>query len=186
MLTGASPLPTIGALRYHFSPMASPMPSPITGARRVLFVCLGNICRSPLAEVVFADLARREGVTLVVDSAGTAGHHAGELADRRARACALRHGLEVTHRSRPVVDADFGAFDLIVAMDQSNYQDLRRRAPASARAKIRMLRDWDPAGPGDVPDPYYGTDEDFDHVWHLCDRASPGLLAEVLVKEKRR
>jgi protein-tyrosine phosphatase len=155
----------------------------------ILFVCLGNICRSPLAEAVFADLVRREGVADRIggDSAGTAGYHAGEPADRRSRDCARRHGLEITHRARAVTEADFTNFDLLVAMDEANAADLRRRAPTpAARRKVRLMRDWDPAGPGEVPDPYYGTEEDFDHVWHLCDRAMPGLLAEVVAKEHRR
>jgi protein-tyrosine phosphatase len=150
---------------------------------KVLFVCLGNICRSPLAEAVFADLVRREGEghRIQVDSAGTAGYHAGEGADPRSRACARRHGLEITHRARAVVPGDFEAFDLLVAMDGDNAADLRRRAPtASSRRKVRLLREWDPAGPGDVPDPYYGGEADFEHVWHLCDRSSAGLLREIL------
>lgn len=153
----------------------------------ILFVCLGNICRSPLAEAVFADLIRREGVSdrITTDSAGTAGYHQGEAADPRSRTCARRHGLEITHRARPVVAEDYTRFDLLVAMDQANADDLRRRAPTSAaRKKVRLLREWDPAGPGEVPDPYYGSEADFDHVWHLCDRSAPGLLAQILAEEK--
>jgi protein-tyrosine phosphatase len=152
---------------------------------KILFVCLGNICRSPLAEAVFADFVRWEGLSgIVVDSAGTAGYHAGALADPRARACARRHGLEITHRARAVSPLDFEKFDLLVAMDESNANDLRRRAPHGARRKIRLLRDWDPSGPGEVPDPYYGTEADFEHVWHLCDRSSPALL-DVIQNQER-
>jgi len=152
----------------------------------ILFVCLGNICRSPLAEAVFSDLVAREGFAdrVHVDSAGTAGYHQGEAADPRSRACARRHGLEITHRARAFVAADWEAFDLIVAMDQANVAELRRRAPTpAARRKVRMFRDWDPSGPGEIPDPYYGTEADFETVWHLCDRSSPGLWAEVQTKE---
>jgi len=148
----------------------------------ILFVCLGNICRSPLAEAVFAGRVASEGLSdrIRADSAGTAGYHAGEAADRRSRACAARHGLSITHRARAVTSSDFRTFDLLVAMDQSNADDLRRRAPdAASRRKVRLLRDWDPAGTGDVPDPYYGDEGDFEQVWHLCDRSVPGLLAEV-------
>jgi len=152
---------------------------------KILFVCLGNICRSPLAEAVFADLARREAPDqgLVVDSAGTAGYHQGELPDHRSRACARRHGLTLDHRARAVAPSDFADFDLLIAMDEANASDLRRRAPdAAARRKVRLFRDWDPAGPGEIPDPYYGTDADFETVWDLCQRSAPGLLAEVLGK----
>lgn len=148
----------------------------------ILFVCLGNICRSPLAEAVFADLVLREGLasTIVVDSAGTADYHEGEAADPRSRACARRHGLEITHRARGLRDTDYHRFDLLVAMDESNAAELRRRAPnAEARKKVRLFRTWDPSGPGEIPDPYYGGDEDFEQVWHLCDRSAPRLLEEL-------
>lgn len=153
---------------------------------KILFVCLGNICRSPLAEALFADLVAQEGLSrsIVVDSAGIAGYHAGELADPRSRACGRRHGLDLVHRARPVVAADFENFDLLIGMDESNLADLRRQAPtAAARKRVRLFREWDPAGPGEVPDPYYGTDEDFEAVWHLCERSAPGLLREIRAKE---
>ena len=147
----------------------------------ILFVCLGNICRSPLAEAIFADLVRQEGLSgaIFFDSAGTVGYHQGEAADPRARACARRHGLEITHRARILVPSDYERFDLLVGMDEANANDLRMRAPtAAARRKVRLMRDWDPSGPGEVPDPYYGSEADFDQVWHLCDRSSARLLAE--------
>jgi len=152
---------------------------------KILFVCLGNICRSPIAEIVFADVILQQGLSgVVVDSAGTAGYHAGETADPRARSCARRHGLEITHRARAVLPVDFERFDLLVAMDESNANDLRRRAPSQRmRSKIRLMREWDPSGPGEVPDPYYGSDADFDHVWHLCERSAPGLLYEIQTQE---
>lgn len=154
---------------------------------KLLFVCLGNICRSPLAEVVFADLLRQEDLHyhVKVDSAGTAGYHQGEAADARSRTCARRHGLEITHRARAVTTQDYYDFDLLIAMDESNAHDLRRRAPdAATRRKVRLLREWDPSGPGEVPDPYYGTEADFEHVWHLCHRSSPGLLHEIRARVK--
>jgi protein-tyrosine phosphatase len=155
----------------------------------VLFVCLGNICRSPLAEAVFSDLVHQEGFggRIGIDSAGTTGYHRGELADPRSRACARRHGLEITHRARMVVPSDFDVFDLLVAMDGENAAELRRLAPTvAARRKVRLLREWDPAGTGDVPDPYYGDEGDFEHVWHLCNRSSAGLLREILTWEKHK
>jgi len=92
----------------------------------ILFVCLGNICRSPLAEVAFSSLVLAEGYSHAIhtDSAGTAGYHQGEAADPRSRACARRHGLEITHRARKVLESDFRRFDLLVAMDESNAHDL--------------------------------------------------------------
>ena len=153
---------------------------------KILFVCLGNICRSPLAEAVFFDLIRQEDLSgVTVDSAGTAGYHAGETADPRARACARRHDLQITHRARPVISDDFDRFDLLIAMDESNAAELRRRAPTLAgRRKVRLMREWDPSGVGNVPDPYYGTDADFDEVWHLCHRSARGLLAEIQRMER--
>jgi len=154
----------------------------------ILFVCLGNICRSPLAEAVFAQLVAQEGLSpsFHIDSAGTASYHQGELADPRSRACASRRGVTLTHRARGVVEEDFHRFDVLVAMDQSNATELRRRAPsAEARKKVHLLREWDPVGPGEVPDPYYGGDSDFETVWHLCERSCPGFLQALLKKERR-
>ena len=149
---------------------------------KVLFVCLGNICRSPLAEVVFADLVRAEGLSglITTDSAGTSDYHAGGSADPRAIQTAAHHGLELPHRSRHVQVGDFESFDRIIALDSQNSTDLRRLAPSERqRKKISLLRDWDPSGPGDVPDPYYGTLDDFEMVWHLCERSAPRLLADL-------
>jgi protein-tyrosine phosphatase len=152
---------------------------------KILFVCLGNICRSPLAEAVFANLVAEEGLSWVCDSAGTQDYHAGELADPRARACARRHGLVVGHRARGLAPSDFDHFDLLVAMDNANASDLRRRAPnPAARRKVRLMREWDPSGPGEVPDPYYGSDSDFETVWHLCERSARGLLEHMRRKEQ--
>ncbi|MEM9409373.1 MAG: low molecular weight protein-tyrosine-phosphatase, partial [Acidobacteriota bacterium] len=135
---------------------ATPPPEPLTPS--VLFVCLGNICRSPTGEAVFRAYAEAEGPTPVrVDSAGTSGYHAGEPADARMRQAGARRGYSLESRSRQTVADDFHSFDLIVAMDRNNLRDLRSQAPSDATAEVRLLSDFlEPGAPVDVPDPYYG------------------------------
>jgi len=150
---------------------------------RILFVCMGNICRSPTAEGVMRALLRDEGLdgTIDIDSAGTGGWHAGEPPDPRATAAAARRGIVLEGAARRVTPADFDRFDLLVAMDRENARHLRALAPdAQARAKVRLLREFDPAADGDldVPDPYYGGAGGFDHVLDLVEAACRGLLAE--------
>lgn len=134
---------------------------------RVLFVCLGNICRSPLAEAAFRAEAERVGLAAEADSAGTGGWHAGEPPDRRARAAALRGGVAIDHlRARQVTLEDFRRFDHVVAMDRANLADLRRMRPNDARAELSMLLDHVPGREGQgVADPYYGGDDQFDMTW---------------------
>ena len=154
---------------------------------KILFVCHGNICRSPIAEVVFRELVREEGLDgeVLIDSAGTSGYHDGELADQRALTAARQHRLGMPHRSRKVIAADLSEFDRIVAMDSENLRDLKQLASTDQqRRKIVLMRDYDPSGPGDVPDPYFGSQGDFDMVWHLCERSSPRLLADLRKNEK--
>jgi protein-tyrosine phosphatase len=147
---------------------------------RVLFVCLGNICRSPAAEAVFAALAAEAGAAseFAVDSAGTGAWHVGDQADARMRHAASRRGIAIESVARQVTSEDFHQFDLIVAMDASNLATLRRMAPAGHGAKIVLLRDFDPEAPGeDVPDPYYGGPDGFDAVLDIVTRAGRSLLA---------
>ena len=151
---------------------------------RVCFVCLGNICRSPTAEGVMQRLVERAGLggRVLVESAGTADHHTGELPDRRARAAAKARGVALESRARQFVAGDFDRLDYVLAMDAENERDLLRLAPdAAARAKVRLLRSFDPASPpgAPVPDPYYGGDHGFEQVLDLCQAACAGLLAEL-------
>jgi protein-tyrosine phosphatase len=151
-------------------------------AIRILFVCLGNICRSPAAEGVMQHLLVEAGLAdhVVLDSAGTGAWHVGQAADRRMRQAAARRGIELTSIARQVTPADFEQFDWIFAMDSSNVADLRGVAPVAHRAKIRLFRDLDPDGPGeDVPDPYYGEADGFDEVLDIVTRAGRALLAKL-------
>lgn len=146
----------------------------------ILFVCLGNICRSPTAEVVFRDVAQREApdLTIQVDSAGTAAYHVGQAPDPRTRAAALRRGYDLSPlRARVVQPPDFEQFDLILAMDRENLSDLQRRAPQSARRRVRLFLEFAPElGTSEVPDPYYGGSNGFEEVLDLVEAASRGLL----------
>jgi protein-tyrosine phosphatase len=150
------------------------------GRTSVLFVCLGNICRSPLAEGVFRHLARERGVESAyeIDSAGTGGWHAGEAPDRRAAAVARRRGVPLESVARQVSPDDLDRFDRIVAMDRDNLsklESLKRRH--GGRARLHLLRDFDPEpGDGEVPDPYYGGPDGFDHVYEMVLRASEAFL----------
>jgi len=156
---------------------------------RVLFVCMGNICRSPTAAGVFRALVEREGLggRVVVDSAGTHAYHAGEGADRRALRTAARRGIDLSeHVARGVRRSDFDCFDYILAMDRENFVDLVGRAPAEASSRIRLFMEFaqrrhEERAPmvTEVPDPYYGGPDGFDRVLDLIEAASLGLLAEI-------
>jgi protein-tyrosine phosphatase len=170
---------------------------PGTDPIRVLFVCLGNICRSPLAEGVFLHLAEQAGVAgrFEVDSAGTGDWHVGEAPDPRSAEVARKHGVELPSRARQVTRADFERFDYIVAMDRENLWDLERMARATpggrARAKIHLLRVDDPdRAPGDdrhdVPDPYYGGASGFEHVYQMVHRSAHALLRRLLTESEAR
>jgi protein-tyrosine phosphatase len=155
--------------------------------RKVLMVCMGNICRSPTAEGVLRRKLREAGLheLVVVDSAGTHSYHVGEPPDHRAVEHAKRRGYDLSAlRARQVSDADFERFDLILAMDRENLGELRAVAPgARARAKVRLLREFDPASAGgedlDVPDPYYGGARGFETVLDLVAAACGGLLDDL-------
>jgi protein-tyrosine phosphatase len=143
----------------------------------ILFVCMGNICRSPLAEAAFRAEAERRGLDVTVDSAGTGGWHAGEPPDRRARAAAARNGLDISgQRARQVTRDDFHRFDLILALDEDNLAQLERIRPAAARAHLSLLLDHVEGREGEgVADPYYGDDRHFDVTWADVAEAARGL-----------
>jgi protein-tyrosine phosphatase len=164
------------------TPAGAEGPAPDTPS--VLFVCMGNICRSPTAEGVLR--ARLAAVGLEakvrVDSAGTLGHHAGEPPDPRARQHAAARGYAIDmQRARAVVPADFDRFDLILAMDQANLDWLERRAPAGSRARRALVMAWARRNEGvtEVPDPYYGPPAGFERVLDLLEDACDGLVTEL-------
>ncbi len=149
---------------------------------RILTVCLGNICRSPMAEGVLRHRAHSAGLAIVTDSAGTSRHHVGEAPDPRAQAAMRRQGIDITDlRARQVQAEDFDRFDLLLAMDAANLRDLQRLAPdADRRDKARLMMDFAPAHAlREVPDPYYGGDAGFDDVYRMLDEAVTGLLAHL-------
>lgn len=148
--------------------------------RGVLFVCTGNICRSPTAEGVFRALAERAGLgdRLLIDSAGTHGYHIGDPPDPRAVSHAKRRGYDLSKlRARRVTAEDFERFDLILACDRGHHGLLRRLADKAQHGRIAMFLDYAPElGLSEIPDPYYGGPEGFEHVLDIVERAAEGLL----------
>jgi protein-tyrosine phosphatase len=152
---------------------------------RICMVCLGNICRSPMAAAVLRHQLAEAGLgdAVVVESAGTGGWHVGDGADRRARAALVASGYDDTHSARKFVRGFFDDYDLVIAMDTDNLRNLRAIAPsAAARDAVRLLRSYDPAAPegAEVEDPYYGGDDGFREVLDQIERACDGLVAELL------
>lgn len=150
---------------------------------RVLFVCLGNICRSPTAEGAFTALLRSRNLSdcIAVDSAGTHAYHVGAAPDRRAQAAAATRGYALGHlRGRQVEKSDFDEFDYVLAMDRENLSDLMRMKPDGCRAEVSLFLDFAAEqSESEVPDPYYGGDAGFEHVLDLVEDASNGLLATI-------
>lgn len=148
----------------------------------LLFVCLGNICRSPLAEAAFRAVAAQAGLAAEADSAGTGDWHVGAPPDPRARTEALRHGIDIsTYRARQVSVADFGRFTHILALDRTNLDDLRAIAPADATARLSLLLDYVPGMEGrSVADPYFGPDTGFAETWREVNQAADALVRKLL------
>jgi protein-tyrosine phosphatase len=153
----------------------------------VLFVCLGNICRSPLAENVFRHQVEAAGLAdrFEIDSAGTSGYHRGAPPDRRSAETARRRGLELVGSSRQLSAQDLRRFHYVIAMDAENLQEIETvYEAAGGTARVHRLREWDPQGGDDVPDPYYGGSRGFEDVHDIVERSSAALL-EHLVREHR-
>lgn len=148
----------------------------------ILFVCLGNICRSPTAEGVTRHLAALEKppLVLVIDSAGTGGYHIGAPPDPRSQDAARRRGIDISDlRARRVAPDDYAKFDLILAMDRANLSALERGRPRNSRAELRLFLEYAPQSGLEIPDPYYGTERDFERVLDLCAAAGRGLINEL-------
>jgi protein-tyrosine phosphatase len=149
----------------------------------VLFVCMGNICRSPTAQGVFQQLVASEDLSdlIRIDSAGTHAYHIGESPDERAMEAASRRGIDLgSQRARRVTAADFLEFDYVLAMDRSNYEDLAAICPSESLSRLRLLMEFAPGlGLSDVPDPYYGGETGFERVLDLVEQAATELLADI-------
>ncbi|XP_035279308.1 low molecular weight phosphotyrosine protein phosphatase isoform X3 [Anguilla anguilla] len=148
--------------------------------KSVLFVCLGNICRSPIAEAVFRKLATDSGDInkWVIDSGAVSDWNTGSSPDSRALACLRKHSIETDHRARQVTKEDFLSFDYMLCMDESNLRDLNRKANSvkNCKAKIELLGKYDPQKQLIIQDPYYGSEEDFETVYEQCLRCCRAFL----------
>ncbi len=178
--------PDPASKRLHSTTVAyRPMDANAPGSSRtsVLFVCLGNICRSPLAEGVFRHLVEEADLSarFEIDSAGTGAWHVGERPDARAAMVASQHGVELGSRARQVTEEDLHRFDYVIAMDRDNLHSLERMARAAGSdAEIRLLRAYDPEADGDeVPDPYYGGTSGFENVYEMLNRSCQALLVRL-------
>ncbi|HCW09044.1 MAG TPA: protein tyrosine phosphatase, partial [Cytophagales bacterium] len=139
---------------------------------KILFVCLGNICRSPLAEAIFNDKIAKCGLqdSFIADSCGTSNYNIGDWPDPRTIKSANKHQVPISHFARQLTRADLDNFDLILAMDSYNLGDILSMASMETKDKVKLMRSYDPEGEGDVPDPYHGRESDFENVFQILDR----------------
>lgn len=146
----------------------------------VLFVCLGNICRSPTAEAVFRQKVKHDGIRIYIDSAGTLGYHDGAAPDKRAQAVGVDRGYDFSKiKCRKVVASDFEDFDYIIAMDSQNLRHLMEMCPPEFQHKVSLFMAHTNASETEVPDPYYGGKRGFEYVLDLIEQASDGLLEHI-------
>jgi len=155
----------------------------------VLFVCLGNICRSPLAEGVFRHVALENGLSgsFLIDSAGTGSWHVGSAPDPRSTAIARQYGIDISgQKCRKVSAADFDSFDFIFGMDESNIDALLQRAPDSARHKVHLFMDYALGARMEIPDPYYGGPDGFEIVYRMIREGSEALIEKLVSRDDPR
>ena len=141
---------------------------------RILFVCLGNICRSPLAEAIFKSKIVQKGLDTKVftDSCGTSNYHIGDTPDPRTLRNAMKNGIEIQHVGRQIHESDLTSFDIIFAMDKSNYENILKLKNATTyKSKVKLLREFDPVKGHEVPDPYFGEEQGFQDVFEMLDRS---------------
>lgn len=146
---------------------------------KVMFICMGNICRSPLAHAVFDDMAAREGLDVFTESCGMGAWHVGEPADPRMRRTAKDHGVTVNHHARQFNPSDLDEYDLLIPMDKGNLRDMEPFLKPEHREKVHLMREWDPEGGTEVPDPWYGGPEGFETVYRIVERSCRVLVDEL-------
>lgn len=154
--------------------------------KRILFVCLGNICRSPQAKAIFIHKINEKGLNKILDgdACGTSNYHIGDSPDYRTVQNSIKNGVSISHAARQLTEEDLEYFDHILAMDQSNYQNILRLSTATRNNhKIELMRQYDPVASGDVPDPYHGNERDFQEVFDILDRSIENLI-EKIAQEK--
>ena len=152
---------------------------------KVLFVCLGNICRSPLAEAIFKHKLKERGLErfIYADSCGTSNYHIGDQPDPRTIANAKKNGVSIDHCGRQLTVSDIEDFDYVLAMDNSNFTNIHRLLKDEKhKPKIQLMRDYDPKGKGEVPDPYYGGEKSFQEVFDILDRTMDSFLDHLSTK----